>query len=461
MISSSKPYAAPATASHRRSERVRQSLWREVWILAALVSVGWTFGLLMGYRFLFTAIALLVYIILHLRQLYRLHQWLLSDKRTEPPDAAGPWGDVFNEARKLVRKSERRADELTDALTRFQSAAAAMPDAVVILTEDEEIEWANPPAATLLGIHFPRDAGMRVSNLLRDPDLAAYLRSGQYSEPLETDSPADSDLSVSLQIVPFGAQRKLITARDNTRIQRLERMRRTFIANVSHELRTPVTVLGGYIETLRDIDQITSDELKKHLATMHEQAGRMQRLVDDLLMLSRLETAPPRLKEEAINVAALLAGLKEQAEILSGDARHRISLEAEPDLKLLGGRDELHSAFMNLIQNAVRYTPRGGDIRLRWYSDQDGAKFSVSDTGDGIAPQHIPNLTERFYRVDTARSRASGGTGLGLSIVKHVLLRHNAHLDIQSELGHGSTFTCVFPNARIATALHSSQSKRA
>lgn len=439
---------------------MRQSLWREVWILAGILAVGWVLGTLSNHRFLFTAIALLSYIVLQLRQLYRLHQWLLSDKRSEPPDAAGPWGDVFNEVRKLVRGSERRADELTDTLTRFQSAAAAMPDAIVILTEEEEIEWANPPAAILLGIHFPRDTGMRVSNLLRDPDLAGYLKSGQYAEPLETDSPANPDLSVSMQIVPFGTQRKLIIARDNTRMQRLERMRRTFIANVSHELRTPVTVLGGYIETLREMDSIRTEELKKHLGIMHEQAGRMQRLVDDLLMLSRLETAAPRQKDEPVDVPALLAGLREQAEILSGDAVHRITLETEPTLKLLGGRDELHSAFMNLIQNAVRYTPRGGVISLKWYSDAEGAKFSVTDTGDGIAPEHIPHLTERFYRVDTARSRASGGTGLGLSIVKHVLLRHNAYLDVHSELGHGSTFVCIFPVSRIVAHTAAAQSKR-
>jgi two-component system phosphate regulon sensor histidine kinase PhoR len=182
---------------------------------------------------------------------------------------------------------------------------------------------------------------------------------------------------------------------------------------------------------------------------MHEQAVRMQRLVDDLLMLSRLETAPPRLKEEVVNVPALLAGLKEQAEVLSGEARHRITLDTEPNLNLLGSREELHSAFMNLINNAVRYTPRLGAIRLRWFADGEGAGFAVTDTGEGIAPEHIPHLTERFYRVDTARSRASGGTGLGLSIVKHVLLRHNAQLHVDSELGRGSTFTCRFPPDRV------------
>jgi two-component system phosphate regulon sensor histidine kinase PhoR len=231
---------------------------------------------------------------------------------------------------------------------------------------------------------------------------------------------------------------------------RLEQMRRSFVANVSHELRTPLTVLGGYVETLRQMDQIGIEDLKQHLAIMHEQSLRMQRLVDDLLMLSKLETAPPRAHDETVDVAALLSGLKEQAELLSGDQRHAISLEADRALKLLGSREELISAFSNLINNAVRYTPAGGTIRLTWRAAGSGAEFTVTDTGEGIAPEHFPYLTERFYRVDTARSRASGGTGLGLSIVKHVLLRHDATLEIESDIGQGSTFRCRFPEQRLA-----------
>ncbi len=428
---------------------MRQRLWREVWILLGLVAAGIALGAFAGRPFLFATIGLMAYIALQLRQLYRLHQWLLSDKSGEVPDAAGPWGDVFNEVRKLVRQAARRADELTDALKRFQSAAAAMPDGVVILSEYDEIEWANRPAALLLGVEYPRDRGIRLPNLVRDPAFTEYFARGDFSEPIEMSSPADPALTVSVQIVPFGARLKLLLVRDITRLQRLEQMRRIFVANVSHELRTPVTVLAGYIETLRGMQQLGMEDLKKHLHTMHEQAMRMQRLVDDLLMLSRLETAPPRRQEEIVDVPALLAGLKEQAEILSGEARHRITLEADAGVKLRGSREELHSAFMNLINNAVRHTPPGGSIALRWGADAAGAKFSVADTGEGIAAEHIPHLTERFYRVDTARSRASGGTGLGLSIVKHVLLRHNARLDIQSQLGRGSTFTCVFPLERI------------
>jgi two-component system phosphate regulon sensor histidine kinase PhoR len=431
---------------------MRRSLWREIWILLGVLAGGLALGALLRHPFLVPTIGLLIYAASQLRRLHQLHKWLLSDKSGELPDVAGPWGDVFHQTRKLVRQSARRADELTDALTRFQSAAAAMPDAVVILSEQEEIEWANPPAAVLLGVDYPRDHGMRLLNLVRDPEFTQYLRDADFSEPLEMASSSRPDLTVSLQIVPYGTDLKLILAHDVTRLHRLEQMRRTFVANVSHELRTPVTVLGGYVETLSGIDDLRSDDLKKHLAIMHEQAVRMQRLVDDLLMLSRLETAPPRLKEEVVDVAALLAGLKEQAEILSGAAKHHVTLDAEPDLKLLGSREELHSAFMNLINNAVRYTPREGTITLRWYADDGGAKFSVADTGEGIAPEHIPHLTERFYRVDTARSRASGGTGLGLSIVKHVLLRHNAHLEVQSELGRGSNFTCLFPAPRIVRA---------
>ena len=436
---------------------MRQSLWREVWILIGLVSAGFALGALTRHLYLFIAIGLGAYIGLQLFQLRRLHQWLLSDKRSDVPDAGGPWGDVFNEVRKLVRQAARRADELTEALKRFQSAAAAMPDGIVILSEYDEIEWANPPAARLLGVDYPHDRGIRLINLLRDPIFNKYFARGDFSEPLELDSPAEPGSTVSLQIVPFSARLKLVMARDITRLHRLEQMRRVFVANVSHELRTPVTVLSGYVETLRDMDHVRPEDLKKHLTTMHEQALRMQRLVDDLLMLSRLETAPPNRKEEVVDVPALLAGLREQAEVLSGDAQHRITLDAEANLNLRGSRDELHSAFMNLINNAVRYTPAGGAIQLRWYAESDGAKFSVTDTGEGIAAEHLPYLTERFYRVDSARSRASGGTGLGLSIVKHVLLRHDARLEIQSEIGRGSTFTCEFPVIRV---VHESTANR-
>lgn len=438
---------------------MRQSLWREIWIIVGLLAASISVGAFTDHLFLAVVLGVSLYAAAHLRRLVQLHRWLRSDRRADLPDLGGLWGDVFHEARKLVRHSARRANELADALTRFQSAAAAMPDAVVIVSEKEEIEWANPSAASLLGIDYPRDRGLRLSNLLRDPEFTRYLHGADFSEPLETPSPTHPDLTLSLQIVPYSTQLKLVLARDITRLHRLEQTRRIFVSNVSHELRTPLTVLAGYIETLGEAAPSADEDLAKHFSTMHEQAARMQRLVDDLLTLSRLETAP-RPKEEIVDVAALLASLKEQAQILSGEARHYITLSAQPELRLLGNREELHSAFMNLINNAVRHTPREGRIELRWFADEHGVKFSVLDTGEGIAAEHIPHLTERFYRVDSARSRATGGTGLGLSIVKHVLLRHDAQLDVRSELGRGSEFTCAFPPARVVRASAEEQTQR-
>jgi two-component system phosphate regulon sensor histidine kinase PhoR len=324
-----------------------------------------------------------------------------------------------------------------------------MPDAVVIVSQNDEIEWANPASAQLLGIIYPRDGGLRLGNLLRSPEFARYLRSGVFSDPLELTSPANPRKTVLLQIIPFGASQKLIIGRDVTRLLLLEQMRSNFVANVSHELRTPITVLSGFLETLRGMKQPRAEDLEKHLAIMHEQALRMQRLVDDLLTLSKLETTPPARHDTPVDVPALLEALRDTAVLLSGERKHRILVEADPDLQLRGDPEELRSAFSNLINNAVRYTPAGGAIELRWQENPDGAHFSVRDSGEGFAPEHIPRLTERFYRIDSARSRATGGTGLGLSIVKHVLVRHDASLEIASEPGKGSTFTCRFPAARV------------
>ena len=423
-------------------------LWREVWILAGIAVASLLFGALTGRPFLVAAIGFGLYIVTTLRHLRQLHRWLLDRKSRDIPAAGGLWGDVFDELYRGAKQTRRREAQLSEVLTRFQSAASAMPDAVAIVSRAGEIEWANPAAERLLGIRYPQDRGMRLLNLLRDPDFAHYLKKGEYSEPIEIESPESDQICLSVQITPFGSRQQLVIGRDVTRLARLEQMRRTFVANVSHELRTPLTVLGGYVETLRQMEKIRPDELRKHLTVMHQQSARMQRLVDDLLTLSKLETSPPRTQDETVDVPALLAGLKEQAEILSGESRHIVTLEADPDLKLLGSREELTSAFLNLINNAIRYTPAGGTVRLTWRARNGGAEFIVADSGEGIAPEHVPHLTERFYRVDTGRSRASGGTGLGLSIVKHVLLRHDARLDIDSELGRGSAFTCVFPPAR-------------
>jgi two-component system phosphate regulon sensor histidine kinase PhoR len=431
--------------------------WRELWILLGIAVASLLLAEITDHPFLVAALGFGLYITLMLRHLTQLDRWLIN-KRGDLPDAGGLWGDVFDRIRTLTRETERREDRLTEMLGRFQSASAATPDATLILSSNDEIEWANSASERLLGIATPRDSGQRITNLVRHPEFAAYLRHGEYAEALETPAPGQPGRSLSIRIIPFGSHQKLIIAHDTTHLANLEQMRSNFVANISHELRTPLTVLTGFLETLKDMDKPAGVELKKHFQTMHDQAVRMTRLVDDLLTLSRLETTAPARHEETVNVPAMLASLKEMGELLSGERRHHIRLVADAGLRLTGNEDELRSAFSNLVNNAVRYTPPGGDIDLSWGLEGDSPVFTVRDSGEGIPPQHLPHLTQRFYRVDTARSRDTGGTGLGLSIVKHILLRHDARLDIDSELGRGSRFRCVFPAAR---AVHDPVSRQA
>ncbi len=423
------------------------NLWREVWILLGIALASLLLAEITGYPFLIAMLGFGLYIAANLRNLVQLNRWLVN-KREDVPDAGGLWGEVLDRIRALTKETVQREDRLTEMLTRFQSASSATPDAMLILSPQNDIEWANPASERLFGIATPRDSGQRVINLVRHPEFTAYLDLGEYGEALEIASPSQPERSLSVRIIPFGSRQKLVIARDMTHLAQLERMRSNFVANISHELRTPLTVLTGFLETLKDMERPASTDLRKHFQTMHDQAQRMSHLVDDLLTLSKLETTPPTRHEETVDVPAMLAALKEMGELVSGARFHHISLVVDTGLRLTGNEEELRSAFSNLINNAVRYTPAGGDIRLTWKLDGDSPVFAVRDTGEGIAPQHIPHLTERFYRIDTARSRDTGGTGLGLSIVKHILLRHDARLAVESELGQGSTFRCIFPAAR-------------
>lgn len=421
---------------------------RGIGTLIAIALAGLLAGTFFGYPLIGLSVALALSVLLTGRRLAQLHAWLKSRRPEDIPEASGTWGLIFDDIRRLLKDSALREDQLKEVLARFQSASTASPDGIVILSARDEIEWANPAAAPLLGILYPRDRRSRILNLLREPAFGEYLEGGDYTESVDMPSPR-GDKELSVRVTPFGSLQKLITARDVTRLAQLEGIRRTFVANISHELRTPLTVVAGFVETLRDIEGDARPAVAKHLATMQEQTVRMQRLVDDLLLLSRLETSPPPPSETPVNVAALLNSLKETAELLSGARAHAIAVASDSTLKLLGNEEELRSAFSNLVNNAVRYTPNGGRIELSFRAVGDGAEVSISDNGEGIPPQDIPHLTERFYRVDNARSRATGGTGLGLSIVKHVLLRHEATLRIESTLGHGSVFSCVFPAHRV------------
>jgi len=416
-------------------------------VVLFLGALGAILGGIAGRPLLGVALALVLYTILYLNKLRRLHQWLQRGPAGRIPELGGMWDEVIREVHKADRASERHKERISGLFERLQAAASAMPDAMVVLSQRDLIEWANPPAERLLGLHAQRDVGSRIVHLIRDPALTAYLEGGDYHEPLVLKDSVEPYV-VTVQIIPFGDSQKLIIGRDITHLVKLEDMRSHFVADVSHELRTPLTVLHGFLETFQDIFQEQDAELHANLSLMQEQVERMRRLVDDLLALSRLETTPARTHEGRVDIGPLAASLRDVARALSGDRGHHIELDISGGA-LIGDIEELRSAFSNLVHNAIRHTPPGGLIRIQWVTDAQGGRFSVQDTGEGVAAHHIPFLTERFYRIDSGRSRATGGTGLGLSIVNQVLMRHDAHLVVDSVLGKGSTFTCLFPVSRL------------
>jgi two-component system phosphate regulon sensor histidine kinase PhoR len=381
-------------------------------------------------------------------QEYRLARWLENPDEVTPPDATGSWGDIFYRLEKLQRRQRTSRSELTNALEQFEHAAQAVPDAMVILNGNEQIEWCNPASRKYMGLDCERDRGQFIRYLLRQAQFLNFLDAADYSQPLISKSPVNREVTLSIQLVPFGISQKLLIARDITDLERVDAMRRDFIANVSHELRTPLTVVGGFVETLADASDLPASESRRYFDLMLDHTRRMQHLLDDLLTLSQLESDDQTLKDAPINVHELAQGLKSDAESLSR-GRHKVLLALDSNALLKGSLQEIRSALGNLVSNAVRYTPEGGEITLAWREHNGEGIFSVTDTGEGIASEHIPRLTERFYRVDRSRSRETGGTGLGLAIVKHVLTRHGARLEIQSAPGKGSTFSAVFPAQRI------------
>jgi two-component system phosphate regulon sensor histidine kinase PhoR len=391
---------------------------------------------------------LLLVLLHHIVNLSRLHVWLREPSAAALPEGRGEWEEIFAGLARLLRRRTQIESRLSAALDRFQQAGAALPEGVIVLDENDRIEWCNPPAEAYFGLSSQRDRGQQITYLVRMPQFLEYLATRSYGEPLVLRlSRNDQELTLSVQLVPYGDRDKLLLSRDITRWERLETTRRDFVANVSHELRTPLTVLGGFLETLSDMPEPDPDVLRRSLRLMSEQATRMQRLVEDLLTLSKLESAQSPLREEIADLPEIARSLLREAQALSG-GRHRFNLRLEQNDTLLGSVEELRSALSNLISNAVRYTPEGGEIEMTW-SKRDGEPvFAVRDSGIGIEPHHIPRLTERFYRVDRSRSRATGGTGLGLAIVKHVLSRHQARLEVESEPGKGSTFSVVFPAGR-------------
>ncbi len=424
---------------------------QEIWRFIGIVLTAVMAGVIIDAVAVCLLVAVTGYLVWHGIRLYQLERWIRVGNWSNPPDINGVWGEFYAHYYRLRKRSRKRKRKLVAMLNRFQESAAAMPDATIALGERGEISWWNDAARRFLGLKYPHDTGQRIDNLIRHPAFTDYLQAGDYSEPVVFSSPVDEHMMLSVKIVPYGNNQKLLVAQDITRLHRLEQMRRDFVANVSHELKTPLTVVSGFIETMQDSDQGRDSQWERYLQLMNEQTLRMKNIVEDLLFLSKLETKQRRTSDDAVNVPNLIAAIRVEAFALSKQAaNHEIVTDVDDSLWLFGDEAELRSAFSNLIVNAVHYSPEGGKIAIKWFRERNQAYLSVVDSGIGIPTDQIPRLTERFYRVDKSRSRQSGGTGLGLAIVKHVLNSHQAELTIESTVGVGSTFTCIFPAARLA-----------
>ena len=382
------------------------------------------------------------------RQLFKLEQWL-NDARIETiPEAGGIWEEAFSQLYKMVKRHNQTKQELADELQHMEQATAALPEGVAILNDVNRIEWFNPLAQQHFDLDAEHDIMQDITYLVRQPEFVEYIQESNFNNPLMMRPARHDDMVLSIKLIPYGVNKRLLISRDITQFERVEAMRRDFVANVSHELRTPLTVVSGFVENLQDMSDLSQDSARRALHLMAEQTRRMDNLVADLLTLSRLENEQSPLHEESVDMNELLNEVYRDGELLSG-AQHPLRMEIASAVNLLGNRDELRSAFSNLLSNAIRYTPEGGAILLRWFERGGQPVFSVQDSGIGIAAQHIPRLTERFYRVDRSRSRETGGTGLGLAIVKHIAMRHQAKLEVSSEEGEGSTFALVFPIKRV------------
>ncbi|MFY8274088.1 phosphate regulon sensor histidine kinase PhoR [Pseudoalteromonas sp. SSDWG2] len=401
-------------------------------------------GVLVGAPFLLLFLGALTLLLWHYRQLYRLSDWLINQRSFNPPEGEGAWEQVFEGIYHLQQRNRKKRNELADLIRRFREGAEAVPDAVIVLQFDFSIVWCNQLALRLLGLQWPADHGQRIDNLIRHPKFSRYMLKAKYDEPLELDVTHSGEQILEFRVMPYAQSQIMMVVRDITRLKQLEQMRKDFVANVSHELRTPLTVVTGYLEMM-DADNMPPPAMwQKAHTTMLEQCQRMDALVNQLLSLSRIEGARKHDNDKPVNVPAMLELIQTEAQSLNQDKGHTLIFEVDHDLDVIGAGEELRSAFSNLVFNAVHYTPESGEIIVRWQTKGGYAQFSVTDNGEGIAPEHLNRLTERFYRVDKARSRKTGGSGLGLAITKHVLTRHDSTLHIDSKVGQGSCFWFAF-----------------
>ena len=425
--------------------------WRaELTFILFILLAGGLVAKLTGNVILPAFLALAVYLLRHLFHINRLLNWLRFGKASRLPVGDGVWEDIYYLIFRIRRRNRRRKKLLLKMLERFRTSTAALPDATVVLGSRDQIEWFNEAAERLLGIRRG-DIGQNIGNLLRSPRFTRHLRQGDYLNAVSIVSPVTDRVQLDVRIVPYGDDLRLLVAQDVTQLRFMERVRSDFIANVSHELRTPLTVLKGYVETLNDAGEPMPDKYRQMFSRMEEQTSRMQNLVDGLLSLTRLESVSPGV-HAPVNVPAMLDAICHDARLLD-ERSPELILTLDTNDGLVGSDPELHSAFSNLIVNAVKYTPPEGQVTVHWFHDPDGKiRLDVRDSGPGIAAEHLPRLTERFYRVNSEKGRRHTGSGLGLAIVKHVLSRHGSELEISSTPGQGSCFSCAFNDNRISRA---------
>jgi len=422
-----------------------KSLARILLVFVIALAVGaWFEQVVLAWALFVTGLVVLNY-----HHMFKLNQWLWHSKKMTPPYASGILGNIYDGIYYSQRRARNKRKQLGTLIRRFREGSEALPDAVVVVDSEGHIFWCNRLARIELGLRWPDDQGRRLDNLIRHPKFVSFFNAGVFEYPIEVPSPTNVDKTFEYRVMPYGEQHYLLIARDVTQVFQLEQMRKDFVANVSHELRTPLTVLTGYLEMFSGLQEIPGPMLQKAHDEMASQATRMQNLVEELLTLSRIEASSERVYEKTVDVPVILSTIQTEASALNKTKDHEIVFNVEQDTMMLGVETELRSAFSNLIFNAINYTPNGGKIVVTWQSFADGIQFSVKDNGDGIAAEHLNRLTERFYRVDKARSRKTGGSGLGLSIVKHVLSHHNSKLEISSVMGEGSEFSFVMAREMI------------
>ena len=416
--------------------------WKtEISITLLLLVIVFIIGTITGLFLPLIMLLLASLLIWQIVQINRFERWISTGGSGKYPKAKGIWEDIYYHVYQLKKREKKRKKKLRKIIDQFRKSTDALPDAAVVLGKDDEIEWSNTAAKISLGLQ-PADRGQRIPNLIRFPIFVRHLKSGLPNESIIMPSPTNTNITLSVKVISYGAGLRLLLAQDITQLRKMEQMRKDFVANVSHELRTPLTVLKGYLETLQELDEPLHPLLTHSCQQMLEQTDRMQYLVDDLLLLSNLETQP--IKAQCVDIPKLLSKICQEAKIFH-NSTGRVELTLDSDAKLYGDENELRSAFSNLLGNALKYSPDDTTVKIRWHQDKQHLVLAVIDQGEGIAEAEIPRITERFYRIDTKRSHKVPGTGLGLAIVKHVLLRHEARLKITSELYKGSTFDCYFP----------------